>query len=70
MTRISVSLEDATAEALKSAAGGEGKVSGYVARLVREKLIGDAAVAAGAFDRQGEPEDDLAWEAERLAGHA
>lgn len=70
MTRISVSLDDPVAEAVKVAAGGEGKVSSWVARLVREKLLSDAAAAAGAFDRQGATDDDALWEAERLAGQA
>lgn len=70
MTRISVSLDDPVAEAVKAAAGGAGKVSGWVARLVSEKLLSDAAAAAGAFDRQALTEDDAIWEAERLAGQA
>jgi hypothetical protein len=70
MTRISVSLDDPVAEALKTAAGGEGKVSGWVARLVREKLVNDAAAAAGAFDRRDAADDEAAWEAERMAGRA
>jgi len=70
MTRISVSLDDPVAEALRAAAGGEGKVSKWVARLVREKLLNDAAAAAGALDRQAGVDDDASWEAERLAGRA
>lgn len=70
MTRISVSLDDPVAEALKVAAGGEGKVSKWVARLVRERLMSDAAAAAGAFDRRDAGDDEAAWEAERLAGRA
>jgi hypothetical protein len=70
MTRISVSLDEPVAEALKAAAGGEGKVSGWVAKLVRERLMSDAAAAAGTFDRETAAANDAAWEAERLAGRA
>ena len=70
MTRISVSLDDPVAEAVKVAAGGDGKVSKWVANLIREKLIGDAAAAAAALDRAQASDDDAAWEAERLAGRA
>jgi hypothetical protein len=70
MTRISVSLDDPVAEAVKVAAGGEGRVSGWVARLVSERVLSDAAAAAGAFDRQGMTGEDALWEAERLAGQA
>jgi hypothetical protein len=70
MTRISVSLDDPVAEALRKAAGGEGKVSGWVARLVSERLLADAAAAAGAFDRKAAMDDAAVWEAERLAGQA
>lgn len=67
MTRISVSLDNPLAEAVKHAAGGDGKVSRWVANLIREKLLADAAAAAAAFDRSLH---DEAWEAERLAGRA
>ena len=70
MTRISVSLDDPVAEAVKVAAGGDGKVSKWVANLIREKLIGDAAAAAAAYDKAQASDDDAAWEAERLAGRA
>lgn len=70
MTRISVSLEDPLAEAVKVAAGGDGKVSRWIAALVREKLLNDAAAAAAAYDRAQATDDDAAWEAERLAGQA
>lgn len=70
MTRISVSLDDPLAEALKAAAGGKGKVSEWVARLVRERLLGEAAAAAATFDRHAASNDEAAWEAERLAGRA
>ncbi|MGH3662337.1 MAG: hypothetical protein ACRDTQ_10840 [Micromonosporaceae bacterium] len=67
MTRISVSLEDPLAEAVKQAAGGDGKVSKWVAGLIRERLLEDAAAAVGAFDRA---QADERWEGERLAGQA
>lgn len=64
MTRISVSLDEATAAAVHRAADG-GSVSKWVADLVRQALINRAASAAGAYDRQ---QDDPAAEAARLAG--
>ncbi|HEX6497959.1 MAG TPA: hypothetical protein VF054_02890 [Micromonosporaceae bacterium] len=67
MTRISVSLDDPLAEAVKHAAGGDGKVSRWVANLIRERLLAEAAAAAAAFDRSV---SDQTWEAERLAGRA
>ncbi len=67
MTRISVSLDDPLAEAVKQAAGGDGKVSKWVAGLIRERLLEGAAQAAGAFDRA---RADESWEDERLAGQA
>ncbi|HLL68486.1 MAG TPA: hypothetical protein VK453_22635 [Micromonosporaceae bacterium] len=70
MTRISVSLDDPVAAAVKHAAGGDGKVSKWVANLIREKIMGDAAAAAAALDRTHAADDDAAWEAERLAGRA
>ena len=70
MTRISVSLDDPVAEAAKAAAGGDGQVSKWVANLIRERLITDAAAAAAAYDRQTAGDDDIAWEAERMAGRA
>ncbi len=66
MTRISVSLDDPLAEAVKYAAGGDGRVSKWVANLIRERLLNDAAAAAAAYDRK----DDEVWEAERLADRA
>lgn len=69
MTRISVSLEDPVAEAVKKAAGGDGKVSGWIAKLIREKVMNDAAAAAAAFDRS-QTDEDAVWEAERMAGRA
>jgi hypothetical protein len=69
MTRISVSLDDPVAEAVKKAAGGDGKVSRWVANVIREKVMADAAAAAASYDRQRAADDDT-WEAERLAGHA
>jgi metal-responsive CopG/Arc/MetJ family transcriptional regulator len=70
MTRISVSLDDPLAEAVRTAAGGDGKVSKWIANLVREKLLNDAAAAAAAYDKAQNTDDDAAWEADRLAGRA
>jgi hypothetical protein len=66
MVRISVSLDDAVAEAAKAAAGGDGQVSRWVANLIRQRLITDAA----AYDRQTPDDNDAGWEAERMAGRA
>ena len=68
MPRISVSLDDGVADAVKAAAGGDGKVSSWVANLIRDKLLRDAAAAAAEYDRERADED--AWEVERLAGRA
>jgi hypothetical protein len=66
MTRISVSLDDATAAAVQRAAG-DGSVSGWVADLVRQALLQRAGQAAAAYDRV---RDSAAEEAGRLAGAA
>jgi Arc/MetJ family transcription regulator len=66
MTRISVSLDDATAAAVQRAAG-DGSVSGWVADLVRQALLHRAGQAAAAYDRVRDNADD---EAARLAGAA
>lgn len=70
MTRISVSLDDPVAEAVKIAAGGDGKVSKWVANLIHERLLNEAAASAGAYDRSSVADDEAAWEAERLSGRA
>jgi hypothetical protein len=70
MVRISVSLDDAVAEAAKAAAGGDGQVSRWVANLIRQRLITDAAAAAAAYDRQTPDDNDAGWDAERMAGRA
>lgn len=70
MTRISVSLEDTLAQAVKMAAGGDGKVSKWVASLIHERLLDEAGAQAGAYDRSSVADDDAAWEAERLSGRA
>lgn len=62
-------LDDPGAESVKAAAGGDGKVSKRIANLVQQKLFGDAAAAAAAFDRAHATDDDVAWEAERLGAH-
>lgn len=67
MTRVSVSLDDQTAEAVREVAGGDGKVSGWVAGVVRDRLLADACAAAGAFDAA---DDDPQWETARLQGNA
>lgn len=66
MTRISVSLDDATAAAVTRAAG-PASVSSFVADLVRNALLARAAEAAAAYDRARE---DVDHEAARLAGAA
>lgn len=66
MTRISVSLDDATAAAVRRAAG-DRSISGWVADLVRQALLNRAGAAAAAYDRS---RDDDAAEAARLAGAA
>ncbi|MBN1173748.1 MAG: hypothetical protein JXA67_16370 [Micromonosporaceae bacterium] len=66
MTRISVSLDDATAAAVTRAAG-SASVSSFVADLVRNALLARAAQAAAAYDRA---RDDLDDEVTRLAGAA
>lgn len=70
MTRVSVSLPDPVAEAVKTIAGGDGKVSGWIAQLVSQKVLADAAVAAARYDADHADPDADAWEAERLAGRA
>jgi hypothetical protein len=67
MTRISVSLDDILADQVKEVAGGDGKVSTWIAGVVRQRLVADACAAAAEYDRL---HDDAAWEAERLAGRA
>lgn len=67
MIRISVSLPDPVVERLRAAAGGEGSVSGYAARLIRDALYERAARAAAAYDLT---HDDLDWEQARLDGRA
>ncbi len=66
MTRISVSLDDATAAAVARAAG-DGSVSRWVADVVRQALLAEAGRAAAAYDRT---KDDPDGEAARLAGAA
>jgi hypothetical protein len=39
MTRISVSIDDLTADAIKRAAGGDRKVSGWAAAVLRRDMI-------------------------------
>jgi Arc/MetJ family transcription regulator len=66
MTRISVSLDDATAAAVARAARG-GTVSGWVADLIRKALLDRAGEAAAAYDRAHEnPADEVS----RLSGAA
>ena len=67
MARISVSIDDNYAVALKAAAGGERKVSGWAAAVLRRELLRRACLAAAEMDRL---DDDPQWEAERLAGNA
>ncbi|MGX6607475.1 hypothetical protein ACWKSP_35920 [Micromonosporaceae bacterium Da 78-11] len=67
MTRISVTLDDPVADAVKAAAGGDGKVSKWIARLVQEKLLADACAAAAQLDRD---QTDDEWETARLEGRA
>jgi metal-responsive CopG/Arc/MetJ family transcriptional regulator len=66
MTRISVSLDDATAAALEQTVG-KGSMSKWVADLVRQSLLTRAAAAAGAYDRRYDGADT---EDARLAGLA
>lgn len=66
MTRISVSLDDATAAALEQAVG-KGSMSKWVADLVRRSLLAKAAAAAGAYDRAHDGADT---EDARMAGLA
>jgi hypothetical protein len=67
MTRISVSIDDLTADAIKRAAGGDRKVSGWAAAVLRREMIRLSALAAAEQDRA---DDDREWEDARLGGAA
>lgn len=67
MTRISVSIDDHYAAALKVAAGGDRKVSSWAAGVLRRELLRQACEQAAAMDRL---DDDRQWEDARLAGDA
>jgi hypothetical protein len=62
MTRITVTMDDRLAEAVRATAGDN--VSGWLAKLVRAELLRRAVAAELACDRQHP--DYLAWRAERL----
>jgi hypothetical protein len=64
MARISVSVDNATEAAIQRAAAG-GSVSRWVANLIHQALVDQAAAAAAAYDRQY---DDADHEAARLGG--
>ncbi len=62
MTRITVTMDDRLAEAVRATAGDN--VSGWLAKLVRAELLRRAVAAEIACDQQHP--DYLAWRAERL----
>lgn len=62
MTRITVTMDDRLAEAVRATAGNN--VSGWLAKLVRAELLRRAVAAEIACDQQHP--DYLAWRAERL----
>lgn len=62
MARITVTMDDRLAEAVRATAGDN--VSGWLAKLVRAELLRRAVAAEIACDQQHP--DYLAWRAERL----
>jgi hypothetical protein len=62
MTRITVTMDDRLAEAVRATAGDN--VSGWLAKLVRAELLRRAVAAEIACDQQHP--DYLAWRTERL----
>lgn len=64
--RVLVTLDDETAAAAEVIAGEQG-VSGWVAAVIREKLLSEACRRAGEYDAA---HDDEQWERDRLAGAA
>lgn len=65
--RVSVPLDDATAAAVEEAAAGTGSVAGFLATLVRNKMLTQACAEVGAYEQV---HDDEAYEIERLHGMA
>lgn len=65
MTDVTVSLPDRVAGAVQTASGGH--IEEWIARVVQDRLVSDAAAGAAEYDAA---HDDLAWERERLAGLA
>jgi hypothetical protein len=63
MARITVTMDDRLAEAVRATAGDN--VSGWLSRLVRRELLRQAVAAEVACDQQ-HPEYQ-AWRAERLS---
>jgi hypothetical protein len=63
--RISVTFDEQTAAAVRYLAGGDGKMSGWIAGVVKQQLLADACQAAGAYDAE---KDDPVYEVARLEG--
>lgn len=65
--RLSVSLDDRTAATVREVAGGDGKMSSWVAAVVKQHLLEEAAKQIRNYDST---HDDLDWETARLEGRA